>query len=119
MQWPWVPVTSALRHMPPASIHGEPGGRVATCAFGFSVSDIWRNLMCMKGNPERAEDAMGMSPGQRLALAQQAFGDFHGRCFWFMRSDAQVTEEDIPYVCTRLRADGGREGFFLAAKICP
>jgi hypothetical protein len=55
---------------------------------------------------------------EKLALAQQAFRQFHARCFWFMREDAQVTVEDLPYVCQRLRADGGREGFFLAAKIC-
>ena len=53
----------------------------------------------------------------KLALAQQAFRDFHSRCFWFMRQDARITQEDVPYVCRRLRADGGREGFFLAAQI--
>jgi hypothetical protein len=55
---------------------------------------------------------------EKLALAQRAFKQFHSRCFWFMRADAQITEEDVPYICQRLRADGGREGFFLAAKIC-
>jgi hypothetical protein len=55
---------------------------------------------------------------EKLALAQQAFREFHARCFWFMRPDAQLTEADVPYVCQRLRADGGRRGFFLAAKLC-
>lgn len=54
----------------------------------------------------------------RLALAQQAFQDFHSRCFWFMRADAQITAEEVPYICQRLRADGGRAGFLLAARIC-
>ena len=54
----------------------------------------------------------------RMTLAQAAFREFHSRCFWFMREDAQLTEEDVPYICQRLRADGGRRGFFLAAKIC-
>jgi hypothetical protein len=58
------------------------------------------------------------SPPEKLALAQQAFREFHARCFWFMRPDAQLTEADVPYVCQRLRADGGRRGFFLAAKLC-
>lgn len=57
-------------------------------------------------------------PPEKLALAQRAFEQFHSRCFWFMRENARITAEDIPYLCQRLRADGGREGFFLAAKIC-
>jgi hypothetical protein len=54
----------------------------------------------------------------KLALAQRAFRDFHARCFWFMRRDAQITEDAVPYICERLRADGGRPGFRLAAQIC-
>ena len=59
-----------------------------------------------------------LSAADKLALAQSAFREFHSRCFWFMRPDAELTEEDLPYVCQRLRADGGRRGFFLAAKLC-
>jgi hypothetical protein len=55
---------------------------------------------------------------EKLALAQQAFEQFHTQCFWFMREDAQITEQDIPYICERLRGDGGRAGFLLAAQIC-
>jgi len=62
-------------------------------------------------------EAATASP-EKLALAQRAFEQFHTRCFWFMRENAQITAEDIPYICRRLRADGGREGFFLAAQIC-
>ena len=54
----------------------------------------------------------------KLALAQQAFERFHSRCFWFMRREARITEQEIPYICERLRADGGRPGFRLAAQIC-
>ena len=54
----------------------------------------------------------------RLELAQQAFERFHSRCFWFMRREARITEQEIPYICERLRADGGRAGFRLAAQIC-
>ncbi len=57
-------------------------------------------------------------PAEKLALAQQAFRSFHARCFWFMRLDAVIVEEEIPYICQRLRADGGRSGFQLAAKLC-
>jgi hypothetical protein len=55
---------------------------------------------------------------EKLALAQRAFEQFHSRCFWFMRRDAQIAEPEIPYICERLRADGGRPGFLLAAQIC-
>ena len=61
--------------------------------------------------------AAPVSPA-KLALAQQAFERFHARCFWFMRREARITEEEIPYICERLRADGGRPGFRLAAQIC-
>ena len=72
----------------------------------------------MKAPSELAEDGLELTPGQRLTLAQQAFEGFHSRCFWFMRRDAQITEQEIPYICQRLRADGGRAGFLLAAQIC-
>jgi len=57
-------------------------------------------------------------PAEKLALAQAAFREFHSRCFWFMRPDAEIVAEEVPYICERLRADGGRRGFFIAAEIC-
>jgi hypothetical protein len=55
---------------------------------------------------------------ERLALAQKAFQEFHALCFWFMRPDAEIVAEEVPYICERLRADGGRRGFQVAAEIC-
>ena len=57
-------------------------------------------------------------PAEKLALAQAAFREFHARCFWFMRPDAEIVAEEVPYICERLRADGGRRGFYLAADLC-
>ena len=57
-------------------------------------------------------------PADQLALAQAAFREFHARCFWFMRPDAEIVAEEVPYICERLRADGGRRGFYLAADLC-
>ncbi len=57
-------------------------------------------------------------PADKLDLAQQAFREFHARCFWFMRPDAEIVAEEVPYICERLRADGGRRGFHLAAELC-
>jgi len=48
---------------------------------------------------------------EKLTQAQSAFREFHARCFWFMRPDAEIVAE-------RLRADGGRRGFHLAAELC-
>jgi len=55
---------------------------------------------------------------EKLALAQRAFKQFHSRCFWFMREDAQISEEDIPEIARGLRAHGNREAFFIAAELC-
>ena len=55
---------------------------------------------------------------EQLALAQAAFREFHARCFWFMRPEAVIVAEEVPYICERLRADGGRRGFQIAAEIC-
>ena len=55
---------------------------------------------------------------QRLALAQQAFERFHSRCFWFMREDLRVGEEDIAAIIHGLRAHGNREAFLNAARLC-
>jgi hypothetical protein len=65
-----------------------------------------------------ADEPSATCPAEKLALAQAAFREFHTRCFWFMRPDAKIVAEEIPYICERLRADGGRRGFFIAAELC-
>jgi hypothetical protein len=67
---------------------------------------------------ETATISAPLTTSERLALAQQAFERFHSRCFWFMRRDARISKAEIPYICERLRADGGRPRFRLAAQIC-
>ena len=67
---------------------------------------------------EAALQKSTLSPAEKLVRAQAAFRQFHTRCFWFMRPDAEIVEEEIPYICKRLRAHGGRRGFQLAAEIC-
>lgn len=59
-----------------------------------------------------------MVTAEKLALAQAAFREFHARCFWFMRPDAVIEPGEIPYICERLRADGGRRGHQIAYEIC-
>jgi hypothetical protein len=45
----------------------------------------------------RIETSTPVFPAEKLALAQQAFREFHARCFWFMRRDAEIVAEEIPY----------------------
>ena len=57
-------------------------------------------------------------PTERLALAQQAFERFHTRCFWYLREDLTVGEEDVATIIHGLRAHGNREAFLIAARLC-
>ena len=67
---------------------------------------------------ERSSVAAPSASPERLALAQQAFTRFHTRCFWFMREDLRVGEEDLEAVIRGLRAHGNREAFLIAARLC-
>ncbi|MGD0410234.1 MAG: hypothetical protein ABSC18_00895 [Verrucomicrobiota bacterium] len=67
---------------------------------------------------ETASISRPLTTPERLALAQQAFQRFHSRCFWFMREDLLVGEEDIEAVIHGLRAHGNREAFLIAARLC-
>ena len=71
----------------------------------------------MSTDAENKHGAEAVKP-DKLALAQQAFRDFHSRCFWFMREDLCVTAEDLPEIVRGLRAHGNREAFFIAAELC-
>ena len=54
----------------------------------------------------------------RVREARKIFRKFHAQCFWFMRPDLRVTIDDIPELARGLRQNGGRQGFFLAEKLC-
>ena len=62
------------------------------------------------------EDARNMV---RVREARRAFREFHAQCFWYMRPDMAITLADVPEVARGLRQHGGRQGFILAAKLCP
>jgi hypothetical protein len=84
----------------------------------FSVIAETDNLGYLESMNETVIPASTPRPADKLALAQAAFREFHARCFWFMRPDAEIVAEEVPYICERLRADGGRRGFHLAADLC-
>jgi hypothetical protein len=56
---------------------------------------------------------------RRLELARKAFKEFYAQCFWSYREDAEITEEDIPWVLRELRHNGGHSGYRIAGEICP
>jgi hypothetical protein len=55
----------------------------------------------------------------RIREARHAFKNYYSRCFWYMPSDLVVAPSDIPEIARGLRTNGGREGFLLAARLCP
>ncbi len=62
---------------------------------------------------------LAMADAERLELARKALRDFHAQCFWFMRQDAELALSDLPAIAHGLRLNGGRQGFLLAAQLCP
>ena len=69
--------------------------------------------------PVHTERKNTLSETERLQLARQAFVDYYARCFWYMRRDLEVGVADIPEIARGLRLHGGRQGFILAARLCP
>ncbi len=63
--------------------------------------------------------ASAIPDAQRLELARKVLQDFHAQCFWFMREDAELSMDDLPAIARGLRLNGGRQGFLLAAQLCP
>ncbi|MGA2662475.1 MAG: hypothetical protein ABSH34_33765 [Verrucomicrobiota bacterium] len=55
---------------------------------------------------------------RRLDLARKAFREFYGQCFWSYRQDAEIAEEDIPWVVRELRHNGGHRGYRVVGEIC-
>ena len=55
---------------------------------------------------------------RRLELARKAFKESYAQCFWSYREDAEITEEDIPWVLRELRQNGGHCGYRVAGEIC-
>jgi hypothetical protein len=55
---------------------------------------------------------------RRLELARKAFKDFYAQCFWSYRPEAEITEDDIPWVVRELRHNGGHRGYHVVGEIC-
>ena len=55
---------------------------------------------------------------ERLRLAQEAYREYHCRCFWFMDEDLIITEDNFPYIMEGLKLHGGHKGWKLAHALC-
>ena len=54
----------------------------------------------------------------RVNAAREAFRKFHAQCFWYLRTDLEITPAEVPMIAEGLRRNGGHAGFLLAAKLC-
>jgi len=52
-----------------------------------------------------------------LGRAQQVFVQYHAKCFWHLRKDLQITENNLSLVLAGLRKYGGLEGLRLADEL--
>jgi len=56
-------------------------------------------------------------PTEILERAQELFKQNYARCFWHLKPDLIVTQDDLPIIIKGLRAHGGRSGFLAAAML--
>ncbi|MCC6932703.1 MAG: BrnA antitoxin family protein [Deltaproteobacteria bacterium] len=52
-----------------------------------------------------------------LQKAQDIYSQYHTKCFWHMKPDLTINEENVAMVISGLRHFGGHEGWRLAAEI--
>jgi hypothetical protein len=55
----------------------------------------------------------------RLREARRAYRRFQTRCFWSSPPDYVVVDADLPWVASRLKTYGGREGWRIGSRLCP
>ncbi len=55
----------------------------------------------------------------RVPEARRAFKRFRTACFWSYRPDLVIGTPDVPWVAEQLRKHGGRDGWNVAARLCP
>ncbi len=63
-------------------------------------------------NPDTARDMV------RVREARRAYRRFHAACFWSYRTDLIIAHDDVNWVGEQLMKHGGREAWYLGAKLC-
>jgi hypothetical protein len=59
-----------------------------------------------------------MTMEERLSRAQAAYEEYRIQCFWHMRDDLIVTEDNFPFIIEGLKLHGGHKGWKLAHALC-
>jgi hypothetical protein len=59
-----------------------------------------------------------MTMEERLSHAQEAYRLYRTQCFWSMRRNLIVTEENLPLIIEGLKQYGGHKGWKLAHALC-
>jgi hypothetical protein len=59
-----------------------------------------------------------MTTEERLRRAQTAYQLYRTQCFWSMRRNLVVTEENLPLIIEGLKQYGGHKGWKLAHELC-
>ena len=59
-----------------------------------------------------------MTIEDKLRIAQDAFRKFHTICFWYMREDLVLAEEDLPAIIKGLRENGTWETYQIVDQLC-
>lgn len=59
-----------------------------------------------------------LSDEERLRLAQEAYREYRIQCFWFMKDNLIVTDDNFPLIIEGLKLHGGHKGWKLAHALC-
>lgn len=59
-----------------------------------------------------------VSTTEKVQLANRLFHQYYTQCFWYLRRDLEVTEENLPLILHGLRTHGGHQGFRWADLLC-
>jgi hypothetical protein len=98
----------------------KPRFATAWSRIGQDVETVGLFAVCRRANfhTVNATPEILEARQRRLELARQAFKEFYMQCFWSYREDAQIDEEDLPWVIRELRHYGGAKGYQAVAEIC-
>jgi len=89
-----------------------------TTEFGSGLASIRSRIYWSKIMKGLVSPPSPLTNDERLRLAQQAYGEYRTRCFWFMPKDLVVTQENFPLIIEGLKLDGGHKGWKLAHSLC-
>lgn len=54
----------------------------------------------------------------KVREAKKAFKEYYSRCFWHLKSDLEITEDNLYLIIKGLKNYGDRRAFLIASKLC-